>query len=272
MPNSYLRLGMITLIGVEDLNGDFSPARSVGYRPGQIFIGVDAFGPKIFNYIRNLSGSAFAQGDVVRKVAVLVVSNITSGTVTSATKVAAYTLGTVYVAAGIHPGGKHAGMMFHVDDNDDSAGAAPENEVSIVSSNTADVANLDIDFPMTAALAANDDISILTPGWHAEDAVAADLAQNVLGGIITVGGISDGNYGFVQQYGFQPDVKTLASMAAVTAGTGAIAAANTVDVEASGGIELQVGYFPFGVKTDTARDKAPLFWKLFSPYMNIATP
>ena len=272
MPNNYLQLGMLTGIASADLNGDYHPRTAWDeFRPGQIALAVDRFGEKIFKYVRNLSGSAFAQGDLVRRVAIVNVANITSGTTTSATLVGGFTLGSVYVTAGKHAQGKHVGMMMYVVDNDDSAGAAPENEVSIIDENTADVAYVDPDYPFTAALAANDDLRIKSPGWHAEDSVAADLAQNVLGVVVGPNGISDGNYGWVQQHGLCPIVNGTNTTSFVADG-GVIAGAAKIDIDANSGLELVIGYTPFAVTNDTARDKVICFLRLFSPTMNVATP
>lgn len=272
MPNNYLKLGMLTGIGHADLNGDYNPRVALDeFRPGQIALATDKFGEKIFKYVRNLSGSAFAQGDLVRRVAVVSVTDITSGTTTSATLVAGFTLGTVYVLAGKHQGGKHVGMMLYCVDNNDSAGAAPENEVSIIENNTADVANVDPDYAFSAALAVNDDLRILSPGWHAEDAVAADLAQNTLGIVVGPNGFSDGNYGWVQQHGLCPIANSKNSVTFV-AGGAVIAGAAVIDIDAAGGLELAIGYTPFAMTSDSARDKLPCFLTLFSPAMNVATP
>ena len=272
MADNYLRLGMLAGIGHAGLNGDYNPRVALDeFRPGQIVFATDRFGEKIFKYIRNLSGSAFAQGDLVRRVAVSSITDITSGTTTSATKVAAFTLGSVYVEQGKHRQGKHAGMMMYVLDNNDSAGAAPENEISIIEQNTADVANVDPDYPFSAALAANDDIEVLSPGWHAEDSVAADLAQDTIGVIVPPGGISDGNYGWAQQYGLCLITNGLAGIA-TTAGGPVIAAAKTIDVIGAAGIEMVVGFTPFVMKTDSGRDKVICFLKLYSPFLNTTSP
>jgi len=272
MANNYLGLGMLSGIGQADLNGDYHPRDAWDqFRPGQIVIGGDRFGEKIFKFVRNLSGSAFAQGDLVRRVAIVNVANITSGTLTSATLVAGFTLGSVYVTAGKHAQGKHVGMMMYVVDNDDSAGAAPENEVSIIDENTADVAYVDPDYPFTVALAANDDLRVLSPGWHAEDSVAGDYAQNVLGVVMGPSGISDGSYGWVQQYGLCPIVNGTDATTFVANGA-VIAGAAKIDIDANGGAELAVGFTPFAVTSDTDRDKVICFLKLFSPTLYVPTP
>lgn len=267
MANNYLHVGSISGLAYDDLEIDFTEvaaARRGKTRPGQIYILTDDFGEKIVRFVRNLSGSAFAQGDLVRRVAVVSVNNITSGTTTSATLAAGFTVGS-------YTGGKHVGMMLYVVDNDDSAGAAPENEVSIIVSNTTSVGNVDPDLAYTAALAANDDLRIKSPGWHAEDSVAADLAVDVIGVIIPSAGITDGNYGFAQIYGNCVIAANLTGET-IAANEGLIAAAKSVAADADAGAELIVGYSPFAMTSDSARDKLPIFLKLFSPYLNIGTP
>lgn len=256
MPNSFLHLSHLQGIGQDDLNGDHATAK---VRPGLYSYVTDAFGTRIFLYGRNVSGSIMAQGDLMRRLADVAVSNITSGTTTSATKAASWTAN------------KHVGEMLYVQDNDDSAGAAPEGEVSIIGTNTAAVANVDPAYPYSAALAANDDLDTISPGWHFEDAAAADKAQEVRGVVIAKDGVTDLYYGWVQCYGICPKVALKASTgftdrAAIIADTKAIAP------DANGGWELVVGYGIGTVTSDIVNDFGIAFLNLYAPTLNAGTP
>jgi hypothetical protein len=254
MANQWLNIGNLMPVSSHDLKADDLTAK---FRPGQYSYRIDDFGMRIFQYVKNVSGGAYVAGDLVRRVAVLSITNLDSGTTTSATKSGAFTAN------------KHVGMMCYVLDNADSAGAAPEGEASIIVGNDADTVYLDPDYPLTVALAVNDDLSILSPGWHVQDAAASDLAQNVAG--LVVNGIADTYYGFVQCYGMFPQAKLKASTG-FTANDGIIAAAKLVDVDANGGAELVIGWAPFTVTSDIVSDKAPMFINTYSPYLKVPTP
>jgi len=247
MANSYLHAGnLIATIG-SDLNADdVAP----GYRKGGITIINDDYGVRILQYARNQSGSAQGQGELAKKVADVTVSNITSGTTTGFTKVASLTADI------------HVGRILYVDDNDDSAGAAPECESAPIVSNTADVCVTDSDYAFSAALAANDDIRSFSPGWHATDAAGSDLAKECIGVVVGASGISSTNYGWYQNYGFNPKTKFKASTAATT---NLPVVPDAACVTTSGGAtpELWVGYSKGTHAVDTVATLGPVFLLLF---------
>jgi hypothetical protein len=175
MPDSFLNVGSLHSIGHADLNGDDLIAQD---RPGRYAYCITAFGPAVYVYGRNTSGSVVAQGELMKRLADVGVTDITSGTTTSATKSATWTAD------------KHLGEMLFVMDNADSAGAAPEGEVSIIGSNTAATCNVDANYPYSVALAANDDLDTISPGWHWSDAAAGDLAQEVKGIVVAKAGVT----------------------------------------------------------------------------------
>src|SRR3990167_5009428 len=108
MADLFLHLGPIAPVGYEDLNSDnLNPKMKLG----QLAFMQDDYGFRVFEYCRNMSGSAIAQGELQKRIADATTSNITSGTTTSATK-SGWTAGD------------YVGRILYVDDNDDSAGAA----------------------------------------------------------------------------------------------------------------------------------------------------
>lgn len=257
MPNAFLHLGHIQGLGSDDLNGDHSTPK---VRPGQYSFVVDAFGPRVFMYGRNTSGSIIAQGELMRRLADVAVSNITSGTTTSATKAASWTAN------------KHLGEMLYVQDNDDSAGAAPEGEVSIIGpNNTAATCNVDPLYPFSVALAANDDLDTISPGWHFEDSAAADKAQEVKGVVTALNGVTDLYYGWVQCYGICPKALLKASTG-FTDRAALIADTKAVAPDANGGWELVIGHSLGTVSSDIVNDYAPIFINVFGPTLNAGTP
>ncbi len=256
MPNSFLQLGHLQGMGTDDLNGDSATAKA---RPGVYSYAVDGFGPKVFMYARNTKGSAMVQGELTSRLADVAITNLDSGTTTAALKAASWTAN------------KHVGEILYCQDNDDSAGAAPEGEASIIGTNTAGVCNVDPAYPYSVALAANDDMDTISPGWHLIAAAASDKAQEVKGVVIGKNGITDLYYGWIQVYGICPIVNLKASTgftdrAAIIADTAKIAP------DANGGWELVIGYSVGTVTSDTVSDKAPAFLNLYSPTLNAGTP
>lgn len=245
MADQFLRVGMLIPIAGSDLNAD---DKTPGFRPGGLSFVIDAFGPRIFQYVRNQSGSVIAQGDVVRKVADVTAVNITSGTTTSATKVAAFTAD------------KHEGMLLYVDDNDSAAGGAPEGEVSVIVSNTADVATVDSNRKFTVALAVNDDVRVVAT-YHAEDAVDNDPASRVLGCVVGEDGVTDKQYGWVQNHGIHPAV--LHTAVAVAAGGTVVAAAKAVADAAADTVDLWIGTQVGTFTADLVTLLAPVDLRIF---------
>ena len=254
--NQYLNLGHLHGIGHQDLEADDLKARMT---PGQFVFTVDAFGTRIFQYGRNTSGGAVVQGALQSRLADVAVSNLTSGTTISATKAAAWTAD------------KHVGEMLYVTDNDDSAGAAPEGEVSIISSNSAGVANVDPNYAFTVALAANDDLDTISPGWHWQAAAASDKAQEVKGVVVAKSGLTSLYYGFLQCYGICP-VTNLKASTGFTDRAAIIADTSAVAPDAAGGWELVIGYTIGTVTSDIVPDQGVTFLNLFGPTLNAGTP
>ena len=254
MGNAYLHVGNLIPLAGADLNSD---SASAGYKPGGITVVQDDYGVRIFEYVRNQSGSATAQGELHKKVADVTVSNVTSGTTTGFTKSASLTADI------------HVGRILHVDDNDDSAGAAPEGESAPIVSNTANAAVTDSDYPFTVALAANDDIRIFSPGWHVTDAADGDLAKECSGVVVASSGLSSTYYGWIQKYGFNPLVLHKASTA-VTSNNPVVADAAAVGPHGSDTAELWVGYQKGTHAADRVVNTSPVYLLLFGSVRPLA--
>lgn len=209
------------------------------FEPGAIGYYRDQLGPRWVRYVRNrIAGLATAaakgallskRGDGSGKTAV---NNITSGSTIQA------------VTTGLTVG-DHEGAIAWVLDNDDSAGAAPEGEMAFVKRNTATVIDFDDKFPLTVALAANDDL-VLEATTAAELSAADDVNNAVLGVVLAADGLPANNWGFVQQMGKCRAAITDAITATVNAQ--AIAGVGLVNVADAGATILEViGHFVFAV-------------------------
>jgi hypothetical protein len=255
MPDSFLNVGSLHSIGHADLNGDDLTQQD---RPGRYAYCITAFGPAVYVYGRNTSGSIVAQGELMSRLGDVAATNITAGSTTSATLAAAWTAN------------KHVGEMLFVLDNADSAGAAPEAEISIIGSNTADVCNVDANYPYSVALAANDDLDTISPGWHWKDSAAGEVAQEVKGIVVAKAGVTSLYYGWLQCYGIHPRALltsgALADRAAIIAGT------KSCNTEAPSGWQLVIGYAIGETKADLVTDYGPVFINVYSPTLNADTP
>lgn len=242
-----LKLGSITGLGMSSINADDADTVLTA-RPGTLRILVDAYGWRILQYVKNVSDSAYAMGELVTKVANTAVNNITAGTVRQAT--------TTGLTAN-----DHDGRLCYVLDNDDDAGAAPEGETSVVRNNTATIIDVERDMPFSVALAANDDL-VLISNWQSTDSADGNLAHNVLGVVVGNAGFSDNQFGWVQKEGYCPAVDALSG--AITAGDPVVADVAQVGAFGTDGQELWVGIALAGVSADQDADILPVNLKLFT--------
>lgn len=242
-----LRVGSITGLSMSDINSDNADNATTA-RPGTIKIVVDAYGYRILQYVKNVSNSAYAIGELVSKVANTSVANITAGSITSAT--------TTGLTAN-----DHDGRLCYVLDNADTAGAAPEGETTVIANNTATIITMDSQMPFSIALAVDDDLTLIS-NWQSADAADGDLAHNTLGVVMAVDGFSDNQFGWVQKEGICPRVEALSG--AITAGDPVVADAAQVGAFGSDGQELWVGIALAGASADQAADMLPVNLKIFT--------
>ena len=149
-------------------------------------------GTQYYKMCQNRSGSVMAHGELASvpggASGVTSITNLDSGTTTSATKAAGFTANL------------HAGAVGWVLDKNATAGAAPECEMVGIKHNTTAVAQFDPNFPLSVALAANDDLDIVST-YQIEDAADDDTTQAVQGIIAANAGIPDTDFGWVQFFG-----------------------------------------------------------------------
>lgn len=245
MADLFLHLGNMIPVGNEDLNADHSSPR---HKLGTLSFQIDAYGFRVFEYCRNMSGSAVAQGELQKRIADATISNITSGTTTSA------------VTTGL-TAGDYVGRVLYVDDNADSAGAAPEGECAPIIANSTTTIQTDAGRPFTAALAVNDDLRVISFN-HLDDAADGDLASKIKGVAVGKNGVTSKYYGWWQRYGLCPDVKHKASTA-VTSLNPVVADAAAVGPHGSDAVDLWVGTQVGTHAADVVSNKSPVDLLLF---------
>lgn len=247
-----LNVGSITSIGMEDINGTSAEPRQ---RPGSVVILVDAYGYKVFKYVRVHQSGGMTMGQLASRPANVAISNITSGTTTS--------LVTTGLTADVHEG-----KLLYVLDNDDSAGAAPEGQVSIIASNSATAVTVEADYPYGTALAANDDLTIIS-NWQAEDSADGDFATYVQGVVVGRDGITDAQYGWVQCEGF---VVANTDTDAHTNEDTLVADVAALGDDATDGVELWVAIALAAATADQVAQTLPVNMKVFSTTLGTGTP
>lgn len=247
--DATLRLeGIVALASTDILSID--PQAQPRNAIGQIAWTRDKFGAlRLFTYRRNISGSAFAAGEVasLKKVAV---TNLDSGSTTTGTKAATFAVDELDDARVI------------VLDNADAAGGAPEGETSIIKSATVNTFTVYDELPFSVALAVNDDLSIISR--HAIDAADGDFNHVVLGAAMAA--VGDNEFGWFQMTGFHPRVAHKATSALVL-GDPVVADAAAVGPWGTDAAPLWVGYCPGTYANDVASDRGPIVFSLFPTYI-----
>ncbi len=166
-----------------------------------------------------------------------------SGSTTSLTDTAAFT-------ADAFASGLVGGCFLHIVNNDSSAGAAPEGEVSRITVNTVDT--LTVETAFTAAVAVSDTYVIIRLGV-VEDAAVGDTQHEIAG--LIQGTHPSNDFGWAQRKGFNPAF-AVGNDTAEIAGNPMIAGTSIVSNTASNTFTL--GVFLGGARaSDTARDFHP---------------
>ena len=220
----YLNPGFMVGLGYPDLK-EISAGVNPEYTPGGWAFLNDAFGQRILAYNKVTQSGGQTVGQFGQVDAATAITDITSGTTTS------------LVTSGL-TANAHVGNALYVTDNADSAGAAPEGEVGIVVSNTATAVVIDAGRPFSAALAANDDLTL----YRIHDVIdaAIDAKASDAKGICFHGIGTQYRWGWYQIYGFYPGAATVTGATAAGADMGLEAAASVGDGQA-GGIEYVWG-------------------------------
>jgi len=241
--NTY-NLGTIIPIGETDLKAD-DPDGSKTTAPGQLSYMRDAFGLRIFQYLRCRQSGGQAAGEAASKPAT-VSANISGGST--------ITLTTAGLTAGAHKG-----WLCVITNNNDAAGASPEGEVAIVASNTATTIYLDSQRPLSVAAAAGDVVNLVSI-FDVEDSAAGDSAKDGAG--ICFNGISVDNWGWYQAQGVYP----YAVLAGTVARNKNIAAgaAGLKEAQSSNGLEGVWGHCVATRQNDVSGGKAIVFIDVLS--------
>lgn len=257
--NLVFKLGHLSGLSHSDLQDGFSTTPQA--RPGTIAWIIDSYGPKIVKYVKNISNSTMAVAELVgldadgANVLTTTITNITSGSTTS------------FVTTGLTANDQIGKIAFVLDDAG-AAGAAPEGEMSFVAANSTTAVTLDRDYPLSTALAVNDDIELIST-YQVVDAADGDEAWTVSGIVCAQDGILDNAYGWVVQEGMTPALHTTN---AITEGDPIVAGAAVVDAFGSDGQELYVGIAGATVSTDEVLKHIPALMKLFACTNTSASP
>jgi len=251
--SSVLNLANLSAISKMDIEGDDVNPRAT---PGAISFKISqGYGMQMFKYARNRNGSDVVRGELMSYLSEAVgdrntsVTNITSGSTTSA------------VTTGL-TANDHDGMLCVVLDNNDVAGGVPEGEIAVVANNSATLITLEADYPLSTALAANDDLELVAT-FQFNDSADTDEAWVVMGVVAPAGGIANGNYGWLHIEGMGP---VLYTTAATGEGEAIIADVAAVKDGGGGAEPLVVGISPAGIAADQ-RDtelRALALMKLFT--------
>ena len=216
---------------------------------GQIAWMRDGFGKmRLFTYRKNVSGSAFAAGELTSRLRE-VESNQTGTTTTGAT-------GTWNAAD------DHIGALFIVHDDTGGAGGAPEGEATVVASNTATVVTFEGDLPLSVALASGDDVTLYSP--NVIDAADGDFHFTVCG--VAMAAVADNGFGWFQFQGVHPRVQHK-STDAVTAGNPVVADTAAVGAHGTDVANLWVGYQMATHGSDALQIQSPVLMSLLPVYM-----
>jgi len=233
--NLFLGVSHINPVGMGELGADSEFAE---HRPGTISMMMSAFGPVMYKYTRDQQGS-MSKGELASQV------TIVTGTVTNA---AGETNDTLHAADTTNfTAVDEEGKIFHVTDNNDSAGAAPEGEVAIIIKNTVTQMTFDPDYPLTTAMAVSDTYANIST-FHMEDSTDGDFAYAILG--IVMADRTTDYYGWVQFYGMCPGA--LYTTAGVTALNPVVADAAAVDTFGTDLPALWVGHAPNTIEAGLA--------------------
>jgi hypothetical protein len=240
MAQTKLSAGLknIVPVGTSDIHQNDSVKNRQHYGGAYAFM-LDGYGPRLFRYGQNRSGSNTAQGDLATRygtTAGTAVNDVTSGTTTSFGKANGWVSGI------------HEGQIALIDDGGASAGVKPEGETSIVLSNTTATVNVDPNLPYSTAILTGDDVTLLG-GWGTQDAADNDLCFDVYGVVMPTDGLDDFQFGWYQSWGMTPGATV--GTAAVTVNT-ALAAGAAILVDATAGDNMQkfIGYAPMAIAAD----------------------
>lgn len=228
----FYKVGHLTGLSMSDLHSDNARGAQTA-RPGTIAWVVDAFGPRIVKYVKNMVGSTNAVGELM--------AYESDGANVRTTSISANAAGTTTT---INTGttltvNDHVDMLVFCVDDAGAAGAAPEGETSVCVSNTTGTINLAADYAFSAATASSDTFELIST-YHANDAADGDEAWTCQGVVLGKDGIQDNQFGWVHMQGATSCLK-IGAAGDVTEGDPIVAGTAGVDAFGSDGQELWVG-------------------------------
>jgi len=124
----FYKLGHLSGLSISDLHSDNARGAQTA-RPGTIAWVVDAFGPRIVKYVKNMVGSTNAVGELMAYESDG--ANVRSTSITASSAGTTTTIVTTGLTAN-----DHVDQIAWCVDDAGAAGAAPEGEASVVASNT----------------------------------------------------------------------------------------------------------------------------------------
>lgn len=211
-------------------------------QPGRVRWTFDpVFGRRGFQYLRCDQSGGVSAGGLQKRIGLVDIANITSGTTTSIVPSAAL------------PDNKYVGGLLYCIDDAGGAGAAPEGEIGVITKQGTLLVEIDPNDAFSAATAANDDFKIFYP-WAVSNAASGDTAYEVAG--VAMATLPQYYWGWFQFFGLHPSVNAIAAGTAIPAGEAVVAdAAIVTEGAAAVATHLHIGITKIGLKTDTVLRK-----------------
>lgn len=188
----FFDLRHITGLTGTDLELNATSAR--GFAAGQPMWQYDAQGIKLFTLIQNRNSAAgsFTRGQLISRIGGntgVVIASVSTGTTTQV----AHNTNSLTT-------NQFVGSICYLASTGSTAIATPEGESGIVVSNTTVAININPLYPFSTTPGAGL-LAQLISTYNTEWSAAGDLSNVVMGVCVPQGGISTGNFGFVQSYG-----------------------------------------------------------------------
>lgn len=199
------------------------------------------WGLRGFTYLKCYQSGGHTAGTVAAYLDPVAINNITAGTTFSIT--------TSGLTADIYVGG-----ILRCLDDAGAAGAAPEGESGIITSNTTTQVVIDTNDAFSVAAAVNDDFTIIVP-FGCDTAAANDTAARVAGVAMTT--VAQYSWGWYQFFGINPSVSAIAAGTAIPTEESVIVANSGLVTDGAGAAaELRVGQILHALTSDTVLRKA----------------
>lgn len=237
------KLGNLSALGMDGLGNDSSTPMAT---PGSINFCADAFGPRVLSYHKFMN--QMVVGELAKSPVLVAPSAATSGSTTT------------YVTTGL-TADAHDGKIFYVLDNADSAGGAPEGEISIVRNNTTTTISLEGNLPLSTAIAASDTAQLIST-FQAADAADGDERREVLGVVMSTE-VSANSYGWIHRQGKTKAIFKAAS--ALVIGDPVVADAACIGPFGTDAAELQIGTGLVTITADQATPRGVFYIECMSP-------